>query len=185
MTVTSWARDRCGPEVSGSDSDSETIDEMESHDVSEYTGYLIRRAQQAHVAIWQQEVSADVTSVQFGVLNVLARTPGASQQYLVERLDLDRSTIADIVRRLELRKLIERERDGADKRRNRVHLTSLGRTELEYLLPRVAKVDEVLTSGLSADEAVALRGILGTVLDSFARHSARVDAPTDQRPDGF
>jgi DNA-binding MarR family transcriptional regulator len=151
--------------------------EMESHDVSEYTGYLIRRAQQAHVAVWQREVSADVTSVQFGVLNVLAGSPGASQQHLVERLDLDRSTIADIVRRLEQRKLIERERDGADKRRNRVHLTHLGRAELDYLLPRVAKVDEVLTRGLSSDEASALRRILATVLDSFAEHSASIDVP--------
>jgi DNA-binding MarR family transcriptional regulator len=139
---------------------------MESHDVSEYTGYLIRRAQQAHVAAWQREVSAEVTSVQFGVLNVLAGTPGASQRHLVERLDLDRSTIADIVARLERRGLIERVRDGADKRRNMLHLTSQGEAELAALLPRVARVDEVLTAGLSGDDAATLRRILSVLLES-------------------
>ncbi|MGD8166386.1 MarR family winged helix-turn-helix transcriptional regulator [Herbiconiux sp. P16] len=138
----------------------------QQHDVSEYTGYLIRRAQQAHVAAWQREVSAEVTSVQFGVLNVLAGTPGASQQHLVERLDLDRSTIADIVARLERRGLIERIRDGADKRRNVVHLTPAGEGELAALLPRVARVDEVLTAGLSGTDATTLRRILRTLLDS-------------------
>jgi DNA-binding MarR family transcriptional regulator len=136
------------------------------HDVSDYTGYLIRRAQQAHVAAWQREVSAEVTSVQFGVLNVLAGSPGASQQHLVERLDLDRSTIADIVARLERRGLIERIRDGADKRRNVLHLTPLGQTELETLLPRVQRVDEVLTRGLDETDRSALRRILGELLES-------------------
>jgi DNA-binding MarR family transcriptional regulator len=137
---------------------------MDRHDVSEYTGYLIRRAQQKHVAVWQREVSAEVTSVQFGVLNVLAGTPGASQQYLVQRLDLDRSTIAEIVVRLERRGLIERVRDGGDRRRNILHLTPLGQSELTELLPRVERVDDVLTAGLSEADQVALRRILSTLL---------------------
>jgi DNA-binding MarR family transcriptional regulator len=141
---------------------------MQPHDVNDYTGYLIRRAQQAHVAAWQQEVSSEVTSVQFGVLNVLAGTPGASQQELCLRLDLDRSTIADIVARLERRGLIERIRDAYDRRRNMLHLTSEGRSELEALLPRVARVDEVLTGDLDPDERAALRLLLGKVLASPA-----------------
>ncbi|WP_368498125.1 MarR family winged helix-turn-helix transcriptional regulator [Herbiconiux sp. A18JL235] len=136
------------------------------HDVSDYTGYLFRRAQQAHVAAWQREVSAEVTSVQFGVLNVLAGTPGASQQHLVERLDLDRSTIADIVARLERRGLIERLRDDIDKRRNVLHLTELGERELTALVPRVERVDAVLTAGLTPADATTLRRILTAVLDS-------------------
>jgi DNA-binding MarR family transcriptional regulator len=144
---------------------------MDAHDVSEYTGFLIRRAQQAHVAVWLREVSSEVTSVQFGVLNVLAESPGASQQQLVERLDLDRSTIADIVGRLERRHLIERVRDGGDKRRNKVYLTRQGRAELEELLPRVARVDEVLTFGLNLEDASHLRRILAILLESF------IDAP--------
>jgi DNA-binding MarR family transcriptional regulator len=140
---------------------------MDPHDVSRYTGYLIRRAQQAHVAAWQREVSSEVSSVQFGVLNVLAGAPGASQQHLVERLDLDRSTIADIVVRLERRGLIERIRDGLDKRRNRLHLTEAGERELAILLPRVARVDEVLTRNLDEADRLNLRRILTQMLGSL------------------
>lgn len=142
------------------------MDHHQQHDVSEYTGYLIRRAQQAHVAAWQQEVSTEITSVQFGVLSVLAGNPGASQQHLVERLDLDRSTIADIVARLERRGLIERIREAADKRRNAVHLTELGMSEIAALLPRVARVDAVLTAGLVDEDAATLRRILSTLLNA-------------------
>ncbi|MCS5734557.1 MarR family winged helix-turn-helix transcriptional regulator [Herbiconiux daphne] len=141
---------------------------MHPTQLSEYTGYLIRRAQQAHVAVWQREVSAEVTSVQFGVLNVLAGTPGASQQELVVQLDLDRSTIADIVSRLERRGLIARARDLGDRRRNVLRLTDDGRAELAALQPRVARVDEVLTGALDASEREQLRHLLAAVLRATA-----------------
>jgi DNA-binding MarR family transcriptional regulator len=67
-----------------------------------HTGHLIRRAQQRHAALWQEHVSAEVSSVQYAALAVLERMPGASQSELGAELDLDRSTIADIVSRLEL-----------------------------------------------------------------------------------
>jgi DNA-binding MarR family transcriptional regulator len=139
---------------------------MESHDVSEYTGYLIRRAQQAHVAAWQREVSSDFTSVQFGVLNVLSRSPGASQRALCTALDLDRSTIADIVARLERRGFIVRARDQLDRRRNILQLSPAGREELEAMIPRVARVDSVLTEGLDPTDRLAIRRILSGMLDS-------------------
>ncbi|MCU1477877.1 MAG: transcriptional regulator, MarR family [Subtercola sp.] len=139
---------------------------MNSDGVTEYTGYLLRRAQQAHVAAWQQEVSADFTSVQFGVMNVLAANPGASQRELCQHLDLDRSTIADIVARLERRGIVERIRDVGDKRRNVVQLTHDGELEFQRLVPKVVRVDRVLTGGLSADDAAALRRILNAMLSA-------------------
>jgi DNA-binding MarR family transcriptional regulator len=145
---------------------------MMQQDVSGYTGYLIRRSQQAHVAAWHQEVSAEVTSVQFGVLNTLSLHPGASQRDLCTELDLDRSTIADLVSRLERRGLIERVRDTGDKRRNVLHLTTAGEEELRELLPRVQRVDGVLTEGISAEDATALRRILSELLASSSVRSA-------------
>lgn len=62
-----------------------------------HTGHLLRRAQQLHVAIWLRDVSAETTSVQFAALTVLDQRPRASQRDLGHVLDLDRSTIADLV----------------------------------------------------------------------------------------
>ena len=107
-----------------------------------------------------------ISSVQFGVLAVLARRPGASQQDLCDEVDLDRSTIADIVRRLETRELIRRRRDAADRRRNQLVLTDHGERVLRDLLPRVEGVEHVLTDALTADERDELRRLLRKVLRS-------------------
>jgi len=145
-------------------------------DLSIHTGFLIRRAQQAHVAAWQQEVSSEVSSPQFGVLSVLHEQPGASQVDLCDALDLDRSTIADLVARLERRGLISRERHDADRRRNTLALTREGEAELRRLLPRVARVDQLLTTGLDRVEIAELRRLLEIVLRSAESPEGRLSA---------
>lgn len=150
---------------------------MNSLDLSTFTGFLIRRAQQAHVAVWQREVSAEVTSVQFGVLNLLHRAPGASQRELCDGLDLDRSTIADIVARLQARGLIERIRDTKDRRRNILHLSERGEAEWHALIPRVRRVDHILTDTLSATDRAELQRLLSTLLDAPDVREVIRDAP--------
>lgn len=129
-----------------------------------YTGFLFRRAQQVHVAAWQEHVSPTVTSVQFGVLAVLGRRPGASQQILCEELDLDRSTIADLVGRLERNGLLERARDAADRRRNRLQLSPQGERTLAELRPRAEEVERILTGALKPQERHELRRLILRVL---------------------
>ena len=129
-----------------------------------YTGFLIRRAQQLHAAAWQREVSAQVSSVQYGVLAILDRRPGASQRELGDELDLDRSTVADVVARLERRGVLARERHADDRRRNTLVLTEQGRAELESLRPHVAGVERVLTDGLGDRDRTEFRRLLVAVL---------------------
>jgi DNA-binding MarR family transcriptional regulator len=129
-----------------------------------YTGHLIRRAQQRHVALWQEQVSADVSSVQYAALAVLERMPGASQSELGAELDLDRSTIADIVSRLERRGALERSSHESDRRRYSLHLTASGLAEVLRLRPLVAKANARLTAGLSAAELDTLRLLLSRIL---------------------
>lgn len=129
-----------------------------------YTGHLIRRAQQRHNALWQAEVSEKVSSVQYAVLAILEREPGISQNDLGRHLSLDRSTIADLIRRMRRRGVVSREQDPEDRRRNVLALTEQGRTEFDELRPGVEHVEALLTGGLSADERTLLRGLLQTVL---------------------
>ncbi len=75
-------------------------------------------------------------------------------------LDLDRSTIADLVARMVRRGLIERERDEDDRRRNVLQLTAAGRDELARLRPRVEAIEPILTAGLSPTERDQLRRLL-------------------------
>jgi len=129
-----------------------------------YTGYLIRRAQQRHVAAWSRLVSAETSSVQFAVMAVLEREGECSQQQLCEAVDLDRSTIADLVARMERRGLLSRRRAAEDRRRNVTVLTPAGRAELERLRPGVDAVERELTGGLEPGERDALRAALRRLL---------------------
>lgn len=131
-----------------------------------YVGFLIRRAQQAHVAVWSSVVSTEITSVQFGVLSALGHSPGLGQVELGERLDLDRSTIADIVARLERRGLVTRVRDVSDRRRNVLTLTERGQSNLDDLLTRIDQVDARLTARLTDEEQRLLRRLLLAVVEA-------------------
>jgi len=130
----------------------------------DYIGHLLRRAQQVHLAAWTRDVSTEVTSVQFAALSVLARTPGVSQADLGAALDLDRSTIAVLVRRMTGRGLLSRERSATDSRRNVLCLTDAGHAVLADLQPRVEALGPVLTAVLSDPEVDDLRRLLWAVL---------------------
>ncbi|GAA1705967.1 hypothetical protein GCM10009808_24940 [Microbacterium sediminicola] len=80
-------------------------------------------------------------------------------------VDLDRSTVADLVRRMERRGLIVRQRDAEDARRNNVTLTELGLAERQRLRPLVEAADAELTSPLSEGDLSALRRGLQGVLE--------------------
>ena len=125
-----------------------------------YTGHLIRRAQQRHAALWQEQVSAEVSSVQYAALAVLERLPGASQSELGAELDLDRSTVADIVSRLARRGVIERLPHDSDRRRYSLTLTNAGLAEVSRLRPLVVQANARLTDPLSAGELSTLRTLL-------------------------
>lgn len=133
-----------------------------------HTGHLLRRAQQLHVAIWLRDVCAETTSVQFAALTVLDQQTRASQRELGRALDLDRSTIADLVARMVRRGLIKRERDRDDRRRNVLQLTAAGRAELHRLRPRVEAIEPTVTAGLSLGEREELRRLLRRVLEHAA-----------------
>lgn len=137
----------------------------------EHVGFLIRRAQQVHLAVWAEEAGQGLSNVQFGVLNVLHRTGGASQRELCDALDLDRSTVAGLVARLEARGLVERARAAADRRRNLVRLTEAGGAELRRLVPHAAQVDASLTAGLTEQEQTTLRRLLTRILDTHGHHA--------------
>jgi len=143
-----------------------------------HTGHLLRRAQQLHLAVWLRDVCSETTSVQFAALTALDQRPRASQRELGRVLDLDRSTIADLVARMVRRRLIERERDEDDRRRNVLQLTAAGRDELARLRPRVEAIEPTVTGGLSPSERDELRRLLHRVLEHAAAQGMLCPDPT-------
>lgn len=110
-------------------------------------GYVARRLYQAYLAAWVRMVDASITGPQFAVLVAVDDYPGEDQGSLAHVAALDRSTMADVVRRLEVRGLIARETAENDARRKLLYLTDDGREQLAGVNRRARELDEKLVQG--------------------------------------
>lgn len=109
-------------------------------DQSRAPGHLLRRAHQVSVEFFLAEVGdSGPTPQQFALLLMVARQPGASQAALVRLTGIDRSTLAEMARRLVARGLLARRRDASDARANRLRITAAGRRVVDGALPAVAQ----------------------------------------------
>ncbi|MDX3452596.1 MarR family transcriptional regulator [Streptomyces sp. ME02-8801-2C] len=123
-----------------------------------YIGYLIRRCEQVHTALWAAHVSREVTSQQFAVLNTLARRPELDQRTLAEESSLDRSTVNVIVRRLVDQGYVQQVRHERDRRRTVLCLTPDGSQLLNQLIPPAQRINQQMLDALpTEDRATALR----------------------------
>jgi DNA-binding MarR family transcriptional regulator len=122
-------------------------------------GYLVRRLNQIHYAFFYEECHAEsMTPVQYGMLTVLAVNPGIDQTTLCQELGLDRTTTADVVKRLESRGYISRQIDPSDRRVRRAFLTAEGLRVMSVLQGGMAKSQERLLQPLSeADRSTFMR----------------------------
>ncbi|MFF0372039.1 MarR family winged helix-turn-helix transcriptional regulator [Micromonospora sp. NPDC005087] len=123
-------------------------------------GHLVRRAQQVHTALWLDEVSSTVTSVQFAVLTTLAGHEPLDQVRLREFVGLDRATMHGVVHRMKTAGLIDVRRSAEDGRRHELRLTPAGRQAHADLLPRVERLQELLAARLPDGQAERLAALL-------------------------
>jgi DNA-binding MarR family transcriptional regulator len=119
-------------------------------------GYVARRLHQAYTAAWVRLVDPVLTGPQFAVLTAVDTYPGAEQGSLAFSVALDRSTMASIVRRLEDRGLISRERPPEDGRKRLLFLTEEGRAVLGTTYRRARALDRLLMQGHDPDDQAAL-----------------------------
>jgi len=88
------------------------------HIIWDRPGYLVRRLHQIHVAMFLDKVArGKVTPIQYGLLSILVTRPNIDQLTIGEELGLDRANVADILKRLEARKLVSRVIDPNNRRR--------------------------------------------------------------------
>jgi len=136
--------------------------------------HLLHRAQQIaanHSAAALK--SAGVTLRQFSVLAALSGNEGVSQSDLVNATGIDRSTLADMVARMETAGLIKRADSKTDARAKSVSLTAKGKKAYDKALPAVTKADDALFSTLAkAKQDALLQGLTGLVDDAEKKEAA-------------
>jgi DNA-binding MarR family transcriptional regulator len=125
--------------------------------------HLLHRASQCAENIFRDAVGkTNLTPRQFAVLTAIAQEEGANQNRLVELTGIDRSTLADVVRRLTKNGLVQRRRTKADTRAYAVRLTAEGRDFMRDVGPLVAKADQKIievTHGRSREFFALLKAI--------------------------
>ncbi|MGA7115913.1 MAG: MarR family winged helix-turn-helix transcriptional regulator, partial [Hyphomicrobium sp.] len=121
--------------------------------VSTSTTHLLHRAGQLAEDLFARSIGEiGITARQFVVLSVVDGLEDPSQTALCEISGIDRSTLADIVRRLVSRGLLSRRRTRQDARMYAVRITPEGKEVLQRALPIAAKVDESLVESLSPEQ---------------------------------
>ena len=118
-------------------------------ELSEAPSYLIRRCQQFYGDLYAREAGArELTKQQFTLLCALEHNEGASQTALVEITGIDRSTLAEMVRRMLEKGLLSRERTEEDQRANAVAISPSGRKALRAARNAADRAERALLEAL-------------------------------------
>ncbi|MDX2257603.1 MAG: MarR family winged helix-turn-helix transcriptional regulator [Hyphomicrobiaceae bacterium] len=130
--------------------------------------HLLHRAGQVADELFSAGMGdSDLTPRQFEVLRTVSINKEPSQTTLVEQTGIDRSTLADIVRRLTERGLLARRRTRRDARMYAIQLTDAGEKALRKAAPVITETNARLLEVLSKREREALVKALQRVIDTY------------------
>ena len=124
-------------------------------------GHLIRRAQQFATALFTQECAAlDLTSVQFAALHTIGQHPRVDATRLSTLIAFDRSTIGDVLDRMEQKGWLIRSPAPWDRRLKLIELSPAGRALLRQAGPAVQRVQDRILAPLAPADRTSLMRLL-------------------------
>jgi DNA-binding MarR family transcriptional regulator len=133
-------------------------------DLSQSPSHLLRRCVQYANDLFSHEPGAsDLTKQQFTVLAAVEQNEGMSQTELVAVTGIDRSTLAEMIRRMIDKGLLDRERTETDQRANAVRIAVAGRKALRSARSASERVERTLLSSLSATDRARFLKMLTVV----------------------
>lgn len=134
-------------------------------DLSQAPSHLLRRCVQYANDLFSHEPGAsELTKQQFTVLSAVEQNEGMSQTDLVAITGIDRSTLAEMIRRMIERGLLDRERTEADQRANAVHIAPAGRKALRGAKTANERVERSLLAGLPSGDRIKFIRMLAAVV---------------------
>jgi MarR family transcriptional regulator, lower aerobic nicotinate degradation pathway regulator len=129
-------------------------------------GYLFRRMQQIAVSIFIEECRAfDLTPVQYASLIAIHTHPGIDATRLSAVIAFDRSTLGNVIERLQSKGLIERKPDSEDKRVKLLTITKQGAALLREIMPAVDRAQARMLQPLKPADRKTLMALLGQLVD--------------------
>jgi MarR family transcriptional regulator, lower aerobic nicotinate degradation pathway regulator len=129
-------------------------------------GYLFRRMQQIAVAIFVEECRAyDLTPVQYAALVAIHTHPGIDATRLSAVIAFDRSTLGNVIERLETKSLVERKPAREDRRVKLLYLTKPGAALLREIVPSVERAQARMLQPLKPADRKTLLALLTQLVD--------------------
>ncbi len=142
--------------------------------------HLLHRAGQCASDIFQGEMATgDLTPRQYAVLVAVSQNEGLSQTHLVEKTGVDRSTLADIVRRMLKKGLLQRRRTKEDARAYAVKLTEEGWRVLKTADPLAKRVDDKILAVLPGQQRERFLQDLNLIVRALGKMQAEEAAAAD------
>lgn len=136
-------------------------------DLWDRPGYLVRRLHQIHVGLFSDASGdMDLTAVQYAILSVLSTGVERDQLSLSKLVGIDRTSGADVIKRLVARGLAERERSKEDGRALIVRITDEGRKVAEEARPLMELAQDQLVAPLTKRERDAFMKALRKMIDA-------------------
>ena len=148
-------------------------------ELSQAPSHMLRRCVQYANDLFSQEPAAsDLTKQQFTVLAAVEQNEGVSQTDLVAMTGIDRSTLAEMIRRMIEKGLLQRERTESDARANAVRLGPAGRKALRSARIASDRVERALLAALPASDRAKFARMLSSIVsaaETGGQASARRD----------
>ena len=142
--------------------------ELTSGQLDQSAMHLLHRAGQSADGLFQAAANdIDLTPRQLAVLEAVAASEGGNQTELVRRTGIDRSTLSDVVRRLQKRRLLQRRRTTDDARAYAIALTDKGHEVLRTIEPIAKRADEQLLAALSRKQREQLIYALQSIIEAM------------------
>jgi DNA-binding MarR family transcriptional regulator len=131
--------------------------------------HLLHRAGQCADELFAVNVGgAEITPRQFAVLKAIAESEEPSQTTLVEKTGIDRSTMADIVRRLISKGHAQRKRTRHDARMYAVRLTDRGTQALKVAEPAARSTEQRILSAIPPAQRDAFLKSLSRIVTAIS-----------------
>ena len=129
-------------------------------------GHLIRRAHQISTALFTEECGQyDMTSVQYAALTAVALNPDVDATRLSTLIAFDRSTIGDVLERLETKGWLTRGPSPTDRRVKLLRIAPAGAQLLRRVEDAVQRVQERLLAPLAPDDRATMVRLLKALAD--------------------
>lgn len=111
----------------------------------------------------------NLTSEQAGVITCMKQSgkEGITTGELVRQLNHTKSTVSEILKKMEAKKLVKRYEDPDDGRKRRVVLTEQGLEDMSMLNRVSSECEQIVLKGMSDDEKKEFNRLLAVALENM------------------